>query len=156
MKQVLTLRNLIKLGALLFAIAAFCMMFGNQLTPVLSGHKGDPIAFDDALFGDHGAVLSFVGYILMLIAGIVAGLLVFLKAPANVKRYIALGVAVVLITGAVFVFVEGAIVQNSYKDGLLNVKYELTVFPILGGIFGIVAGLAVAASEFVPDKEFAK
>ena len=145
-----------KLGALLFAIAAFCMMFGNQLTPVLSGHKGDPIAFDDALFGDHGAVLSFVGYLLMLISGLIACLLVFLKAPDNIKKYVGLGVAVLLVVGAVFVFVEGAIVTNSYKDALLNVKYELTVFPILGGIFGCVAGAAVAASEFVPDKQLAK
>lgn len=155
MKQILTLRNLIKLGALLFAIAAFCMMFGNQLTAYLGNTKIGEIKFDDALFGDHGSVLSFVGYLLMLIAGIVAGLLVFLKAPDNIKKYIALGVAVVLIIGAIFVFVEGAVVQNANK-GYLNYKYQLTVFPILGGIFGIVAGLAVAASEFVPDKEFAK
>lgn len=151
MKQILTLRNLIKLGALVFAIAAFCMMFGNQLTFTLLG-KVYYVKFDDALFGDHGAILSFVGYLLMLIAGIVAGLLVFLKAPENVKKYVALGVAVVMLTGAIFVFVEAAVVNNSVGSE----TYKLHAFPIIGGILGVVGALAIAASEFVPDKEFAK
>lgn len=155
MKQYLTLRNVLKLGAFLFAIAAFCMMFGNQLIPSVGGTKGDPMAFDDCLFGEHGAVISFVGYLLMLIGGLIGCLLVFLKASDNIKKYVSLGVGVLIIVGAVFVFIEAPVFQNA-NNGIINVKYSLTAFPILGGIFGIIAGGAIGASEFLPDMPLVK
>ena len=153
MKQYLTLRNVLKCGALVLAIVAFCMMFGNQLSYTLLGEKYE-IAYNDALFGEGGAIISFVGYLLILIGGLVGGLLILLKTSENIKKYVTLGVAALIILGAVFVFIEAAVFKTTIMG--TEIADKLTAFPIVGGVLGILAAAALGASEFVPDMQLVK
>ena len=150
MKKLLTLRNCLKAGALLLGLVAFFMMFTNQLWVELLGNRGY-VEFDDALFHkDYGAGLSFVGYLLILLAALAVCALVFVNLDAKIKMYINLGLAFLLILGAIFVFVEAGIVNGKAGGN----AYHLAFGPVFAGILAILAGLLVVGSEFIPDKQF--
>ena len=72
-----------------------------------------------------------------------------------VKKIIVFSAAGVMVLGAIFVFVESA-VYNANASKYLATHYSLTAFPILAGIFAIVAALGLVASEFIVDKQLAK
>ena len=150
MKQFLTLRNVIKFSGVLLAFVGFFFMFGNQLV-----WSNTEVKFNEALFGDNGAILSFVGYILIILGSLIPVVAVFAKGGEKLKKYMTLAAAVILIVGAIFVFVEAAI-YNANASKYIATHYSLTAFPILAGIFAIVGGLAIAASEFVADKPLVK
>ena len=150
MKQFLTLRNIIKMVAVVLALVGFFFMFGNQLS-----WGKTQLKFDEALFGDYGATLSFVGYILILLGALATCLAIFAKGSDMVKKIIVFSAAGVMVLGAIFVFVESA-VFNANASKFLATHYELTAFPILAGIFAIVAALGIVASEFIVDKQLAK
>lgn len=157
MKQFLTLKNVLKLGAALLAIIATILMFGSQLSFTYVGDTTRHyIAYEDALFGKYGSVLSFVGYLLMLIGGLVGILVAFTKTSDQIKKYITIGVAVIVLTGAIFVFVEAAVYNNNVGKTYLTNPAQLAACPIIAGILGILASLALAASEFVPDMQLVK
>ena len=151
MKKFLTLPNVLKCGAAVFGLAAFFLMFGNQLYAEVLGKKGY-VAFDSALFGDNGSVITFIGYLLILLSVCAVCVLVFVKLDAKIKKFVNLGLAGILVLGAVFVFIEAAVVNGRLGASL----YHLAACPILAGIFAIVAALATAASEFVPQKKLLK
>ena len=143
MKKYLTLANLMKAAAALFGLIAFFMMFTNQV------HLGSIyISFSDAMFGNGGSVITFIGYLMILLASFGACALVFLGLDAKMNKILALVFAFVLILGAVVVFIEAAVINGEYN------VYELAGGPVVAGIFAIIAGLLVCASEFVPDKKF--
>ena len=145
MKKLLTLPNLLKLGAALFGIIAFALMFANQLwweEPLLGKHQ---IAFDDAMFGEYGSAITFIGYLLVLIAALGLVALVLLKLDAKHGKLIGLCLAGLLILGAIFIFIEAAVV-NGRVDGSV---YHLAAAPVFAGIFALLAGLAACASEFL-------
>jgi len=151
MKRFLTLPNVLKCVAAVFGLAAFFLMFGNQLYAEVLGKKAY-VGFDAALFGDNGSVITFIGYLLVLLSVCAVCALVFVKLDAKLGKAIDLGLAGVLVLGAVFVFIEAAVV-----NGRLGASpYHLAACPILAGIFAIVAALATAASEFVPQKKLLK
>lgn len=147
MKKYLTLANLMKAAACVFGLIAFFMMFANQLYVELLGNRG--YVKTDAMFDkDYGAWITFVGYLLILLASLAACALVFLGLDAKMNKMLALVLGGVLILGAVFVFIEAAVVNGDSS------VYHLAGGPIVAGIFAIIAGLLVCASEFVPDKKF--
>ena len=153
MKQYLTLRNVLKYGGVLLGLIAFFFMFGNQL------YQGNTqLKFNLALFGDEtykGAVLSFVGYILILLGSAATVVAVFAKGGEKTKKYVALGSAFLMVLGAIFVFVEAAVFNaNNAKYYIVDVK--LMAFPIIAGVFAILGGGAIVASEFVPDRQLVK
>ena len=149
MKKLLTLGNVVKVCAVLFALVAFFLMFSDQLYVELLGNRGY-VKFDDAFFSDNGAPISFVGYLLVLIAGLAVCALVFLPLEAKLKKFISFGLAVLLVLGAVFIFIEAAVVNG---DGN---AYHLTAGPIIAGILAILAGIAVCLAEFLPEKQLVK
>ena len=146
MKKLLTLSNVIKLAGVVFGLVAFFLMFGNQLFIELLGNRGY-VEFSDAMFGDYGSIITFFGYLLIFLASAGACALVFVKVEN--RKIIYLVLAGVLLLGAIFVFIEAAVV-NGRTDANL---YHLAACPVIAGIFAIVAALALAASEFVPDKQ---
>ena len=149
MKKYLTLANVMKAAAFLFGFIAFFMMFANQIYLELLGSRG--YVKTDAMFDkDYGAWISFVGYLLILLASLAVCASVFLNMDPKTKKYINLGLAFAFILGAIFVFIEAAVVNG---DSSL---YHLAAGPIVAGIFAIIAGLAVCASEFVPNKSLMK
>ena len=78
MKKLLTLPNLLKLAGALFGIIAFALMFANQLYAEILGKRGY-VAFNDAMFGEYGSAITFIGYLLILIAALGLVALVLLK-----------------------------------------------------------------------------
>ena len=151
MKKLLTLGNIIKAGAVLFGLIAFFMMFTNQAYVELLGNKSY-VEFADAFFKDGGSPIGFVGYLLVLLAALAVCAFVvlplFVKIEGKLVKIINLALAFVLLLGAIFILVEAAAI-NGVKD---TEAYHLAAGPIVGGIFGIVSALAVAASEFIPQK----
>lgn len=148
MKKYLTLANLMKAAAAVFGLIAFFMMFANQIyyEPLGRVYLKTDAMFDE----DFGAWISFVGYLLILLASLGACALVFLGLDAKMNKMLALILGGVLILGAIFVFIEAGV-----YNGRADVSwFHLAGGPIVAGIFAILAGLLVCASEFVPDKKF--
>ncbi len=148
MKKYLTLANLMKAAAFVFGFVAFFMMFANQIYV----KAFDLVSYTktDAMFDKYyGAWISFVGYLLILLASLGACALVFLGLDAKMNKMLALILGGVLILGAIFVFIEAGVV-NGVRD---TSAYRLAAGPIVAGIFAIIAGLLVCASEFVPNKQ---
>ena len=143
MKKFLTLSTILKFCAAVLGLVAFCLMFSKQLYLEILGKKGF-VDFGDALFDkDYGAAISFIGYLLILLASLGFCATIFLK---NKKMKLIAGcLALALILGAVFVFIESAVVNN--KAG--GSAYHLAAGPVLAGIFAILAALAGCASEFL-------
>ena len=146
MKKLLTLGNILKVCEALFGLLAFFMMFTKQLWLGNSSNKAF-VAFEDALFDkDFGSWISFVGYLLLLIGGLGMCAMVFLK-DKKLAKLITLCLAGALLLGAIFVFIEAAVVNGRIDSALF--QYKLTAGPVFAGIFGILAALSGAASEFV-------
>ena len=146
MKKLLTLGNILKACAAIFGLLAFFMMFTKQLWLGNSSNKAF-VAFQDALFDkDYGSWISFVGYLLLLIGGLGMCAMVFLK-DKKLAKLITFCLAGALLLGAIFVFIEAAVVNGRIDSALF--QYKLTAGPVFSGIFGILAALSGAASEFV-------
>ena len=146
MKKLLTLSNVIKLAGVVFGLVAFFLMFGNQLYAIVLTRID--YSFSEAMFDkDYGSIITFFGYLLIFLASAGACALVFVKVEN--RKIIYLVLAGVLLLGAIFVFIEAAVV-NGRADANL---YHLAACPVIAGIFAIVAALALAASEFVSDKQ---
>ena len=146
MKKLLTLSNILKASAALLGIIAFVMMFTKQLWIGNSSNKAF-VDFKDALFDkDFGSAISFVGYLFLLIGGLGMCALIFLKDKKMVKL-LAMCLAGALLLGAIFVFIEAAVVNGRIDSSLI--KYNLTAGPVLAGIFGILAALLGCGSEFL-------
>lgn len=142
MKKLLTLPNILKLAGALLGIIAFALMFADQLFLQL-GNTKVMVPFDDAMFGDGGSAITFIGYLLILLAALGLVALVLLKLDKKHGKLIALCLAGILILGAIFVLIEAAVVNG--KNGSL----KLAAAPVFAGIFAILAGLAACASEFL-------
>jgi hypothetical protein len=149
MKKLFTLSNVIKASAVVFGLVAFFLMFADQLIGNLLETR---VKFSDAFFGDLGAVVSFIGYLFIGLSSVAVCALVFMGLDPKVGKLISLGLALLLILGAVFVFIEASVVNSNIGANL----YKLAGAPIVSGIFAIVAALALCASEFVPNKKLLK
>ena len=144
MKKLLTLGNMFKAAGALLGLVAFFMMFADQLYAEILGSKGF-VEFGDAMFDkNYGSWITFVGYLLVLIAALGLCAVVFLKDKKTAKL-VTFALAGVLVLGAIFIFIEAAVV-NGRADAKL---YHLAAGPVLAGIFALLAGLLGAASEFV-------
>ncbi len=120
------------------------------------------------------AALQLTGIILMLVAAIGAALVALLvKKPW--AKWVVVGLAVVAVAGAVFQFfalqgfVRGMINAMAEKMGVTDkeaIEHEYQEFlktareqgvkitmNIVMGVLGIVGGLAVGASQFLPEKK---
>ena len=147
MKKLFTLSNVLRAIAVIFGLVAFCLMFADQLYFNVFTEKAF-IGFEDALFGENGAALSFVGYLLVLLATLATCVLTFAPLKDKMKKIVNLAVAGVMIIGAIFIFVEAAVVNGKANTTIMN----LAAAPIIAGIFSIISALGIAASEFVPNK----
>ncbi len=145
MKKLLTLPNILKACAAVLGLVAFFLMFANQLYAEILGNKGF-VEFGDALFDEnYGAWISFIGYLLILIAALGMCAMIFLK-DKKLAKMITICLAGALLLGAIFVFIEAAVVNGRADvDGL----YHLAAGPVLAGIFAILAALLGCGSEFL-------
>ena len=141
MKKLLTLKNILKAAGAVLGLVAFFMMFAKQLWV---GNKSLKViyGYDFALFDkDFGSWISFVGYLLVLLAAVGLCASIFLKG----NKLLTLVLAGALLLGAILIFIEAAVV-----NGRADVSaYHLAAGPVLAGIFALLAALLGAASEFV-------
>ena len=141
MKKLLTLKNILKAAGAVLGLVAFFMMFAKQLWV---GNKSLKViyGYDFALFDkDFGSWISFVGYLLGLLAAVGLCASIFLKG----NKLLTLVLAGAVLLGAILIFIEAAVV-----NGRADVSaYHLAAGPVLAGIFALLAGLLGAASEFV-------
>ena len=142
MKKLLTLPNILKLAGALFGLIAFCLMFTNQIYSELLGKKVF-VEFNDALFGEYGSPISFIGYLLILIASLGLVALVLLKLDKKNGKLIAFCIAGILLLGAIFVFIEAAVINGKVNGN----AYHLAAGPVFAGVFALLAACGTAASE---------
>ena len=120
------------------------------------------------------ATLPFVGMLLILVA-LLGAVVVALLVKKPWAKWVVVGLAVLAITGAVFQFfaidqfirvavnalakqygitdkneIAKAIAEYKHIFAIMNAK---AVMSTLLGVFGIVGGLAVGASQFLPEKK---
>ena len=164
MKKYLTLSNILACVAFVLAVVAFAMMFTDQLfveVKSILGNGTATVTFSDAFFSDGGSPIGFIGYLLVLVGGIVA---VLLSCPAFLKkknqRALAIACASLLvIVGGVLILLEASLVNSNTGAKNWNIgtlvsgsSYQLTVTAVLGGVFGIVSGLLSCAGGFLAKK----
>ena len=141
MKKLLTLGNILKAAGALLGLVAFFLMFTKQLYAEVLGHKGY-VEFADALFDkDYGSWISFIGYLLVLLAAVGLCASIFLKG----NKLLTLVLAGVLVLGAILIFIEAAVVNGRVDANM----YHLAAGPIFAGILALLGGLLGCASEFV-------
>ena len=141
MKKLLTLGNILKAAGALLGLVAFFLMFAKQLYAEVLGHKGY-VEFADALFDkDYGSWISFIGYLLVLLAAVGLCASIFLKG----NKLLTLVLAGILVLGAILIFIEAAVVNGRVDANM----YHLAAGPIFAGIFALLGGLLACASEFV-------
>ena len=144
MKKLLTLPNILKACAAVLGLVAFFVMFANQLYAEILGSKGY-VEFSDALFGEYGAGISFVGYLLVLLGALGICALVLLKLDDKMRRMCVISLAGLLVLGAVFIFIEAAVYNGKVGSNI----YHLAAAPIFAGIFALLAACSGCASEFL-------
>ena len=148
MKKLLTLPNILKACATVLGLVAFFLMFTKQFA-YRTSNSVTYLGFQDALFDkDYGVVISFVGYLLVLLSALGLCALVFVKL--NAKKIITLALSGVLLLGAIFIFIEAAVYNGQFD--LKLVEWKLAAGPVFAGIFAILAALLGCASEFLPKK----
>ena len=120
------------------------------------------------------AVLPFIGALLMILAA-VGAILVALLVKKPWAKWVVVGLAVLAIAGGVFQFFAfdqtvRAIVHSMAKEAGITDKEQIkevieqmkemygemnpqTTVNVLMGVFGIVGGLALCGSQFLPEKK---
>ena len=154
MKKFLTLPTLVKCCAFVFGVVAFCLMFADQLL-IKSGNSSTSVAFQDALFGGKilfvtykGAVLSFIGYLLALVAALLTGANLFVT-DKKVNKFLPLVNGALFIVAGVFVILEAAVWNGTNE---VENFVSLGAAPIIAAILAWLAGLANCCSAFLAKK----
>ena len=144
----------------------------NSIT--LNGEKHSFVELGIGIDKADPAALPLVGVILMILAAIGA-ILVALLVKKPWAKWVVVGLGVLAITGAVFQFfamtgfLRGMVnamaralgitdkqaIEQEYQSALQAMKEQgaRTTVSTLMGVFGIVGGLAVGASQFLPEKK---
>lgn len=160
MKKFLTIQNLAKCVAFLCGIAAFCLMFADQLAYTLS-NTTTYMKFQDALFGGSidfiffkmvvkGAVLSFIGYVIIAVAALLTGANFFVT-DKTANKFLPLINGALYIVGGVFILLEASIFNSANE--LKTILWSLAPAPIIAAVLAFVGGLLNACSGFLPSKK---
>jgi len=151
--KIKTLPMIIRLAAAVLALVAFFLMFGEQLR--LNGGilgtgaiENTTVYFGDSDSSTKGAGIVFVGYLLVLLAGIASPVVALLIKDKKIELIVTITCAVVLVLGAIFV-----LIAKSAFAGANDVEARYILLqpcPIVAGILAIVAGLANGAVVALP------
>lgn len=143
------IKTILKIVALVFSLIVLLTAFTNQV--VISLGSDYKMGFKAVLFGDattKGAVVSFVGYILVVVAGLVGVASIFLGEKG---KFLSLAGALLAVVGAVLI----ALVCVFYKNvnGITADNYKLAAGPIVGCVFSGLTALSLAATAFLKDAD---
>ncbi len=175
-KSMMALKNILIAIAGLMGIVAFIFMFTGSIT-VKDGLLKTTVTYKNVVLGSNQIVtkigstvttanldkehalgllgLPFIGYLLVSLAGIGAAIVnLFLNVKS--KKIINLVLACLMVLGGIFIFFTTSSFLNLeemelVKKAVENESYTVAAgfTTVLSGIFGIVGGLSVCASEFV-------
>lgn len=172
----ITLKNVIGWGGALLCLVAFFLSFGATFS--VDGLLGSTAVYNNAVWAwDRGgsyttvAVLSMIGYLLILLSAVAAVVLGFIAADKKWFKWALIGCAVLAIVGAIFVFCQkpsmfgsaaakdaaetGASYQNCLDviEGLFG-DGKIGAAGVVAGILAILGGVAFVAPvmPFIPEK----
>lgn len=146
------LSKLLKFVVGALGIVAFIMMFMDQLSIEIFGQKGTG-KFDEILFGtesSEGAIIGFIGYLLLLVGGVLV--LFTAVSKSRFSNFICIISGVAMLLGSIFVFsIKGAYLDansmNAAKDYI-----KLTFAPVLAGVLGILGCVGAAGAAVLDIK----
>ena len=158
----LKLHNLLRMFAVLLAIAVFIGMFAAKqaVSPDEAFAKYIFVDFQNgAFFGDSdadlkGNVFAFIAYLLVLIGGLAGLAFVFIDEliGKDLTKKLSFVVGGVMVVGAVLILLFAPIYR-----GLNDLKSDYMVSaagPIVFGILALLAGACNAAAPILEDKGF--
>ena len=162
MKKFLTLQNCAKCCAFVLGVVAFCLMFADQLV-VRSGNSAAYMPFQNALFGGkvtlliitatyQGAVLSFVGYLLVVVAALLTGANFFVT-DKKANKLLPFINGALFVVGGVFVILEASLFNGANN---LDNTWSLAIAPIIAAVLAFLAGALNCGSIFLSDKPLVK
>ena len=154
----LKLHNLLRMFAVLLAIAVFIAMFAAKqaISPDEAFAKYVFTDFNNgAFFGDDvykGNVIAFIGYLLVFIGGLAGLAFVFIDEmigkDLTKKLSFVVGGAMILGSVAILLFAPIFRAFNEYdRDAMVS-----AAGPIVFGILGLLAGACNAAAPILEDK----
>ena len=147
------LAGLLRVIAAFAGIVAFIMMFLDQIEihkvvlgeDLLVGTYGMKAFFGDPDSADaikNGAILPFIGYILMGVGALCGLVSLFLIKDKKLDTIVSLLSGLVMITGAIFVFFISTSLAKANTGSLLSYEYRMLFAPVFGGILGAAGGAA--------------
>lgn len=146
-------KTILKAIAMIFALITLITMFTVQ---VKMGSDGSyKVENWTSFFGDQdtkGAWASFVGYILVIVAGVAGVASIFLGQ----NKALTLGAAALAVVGCVLIFLVKVFYFKSVQavNPFASIEYyKLAGGPIVGGVFGALTGATLALSALVKDAE---
>ena len=156
----LKLHNLLRMFAVLLAIAVFIAMFAAKqaISPDEAFAKYVFTDFNNgAFFGDDvykGNVIAFIGYLLVFIGGLAGLAFVFIDEliGKDLTKKLSFVVGGVMILGSIAILLFAPIFRafNEYdRDAMVS-----AAGPIVFGILGLLAGACNAAAPILEDKGF--
>ncbi len=154
----LKLHNLLRMFAVLLAIAVFIAMFAAKqaISPDEAFAKYVFTDFNNgAFFGDDvykGNVIAFIGYLLVFIGGLAGLAFVFIDEMIgkDLTKKLSFVVGGVMILGSIAILLFAPIFRafNEYdRDAMVS-----AAGPIVFGILGLLAGACNAAAPILEDK----
>lgn len=157
LKKLKTLPVILRLAALVLAIVAFCMMFGANVNYVSDNIITGKSSATLPIFGDSDAGIEavggvIVGYILILVGGLVPVATALLLKNKTIDLVAVAAAIIMVVVGAILVFCAASLFKSVNGDGtftfsgIASGKYELGAGAVVGGILAIVAALANAGS----------
>lgn len=148
----LTLRTLLILAAAGLGLFAIICMLMTPLKLVMGPDYSEPLAFKRVFFGieggEKGATISFIGFIFIILGGLIFAASLFTNIGDN--QIIMLGAIGLMILGGILVFLTPTFYINANGFGeAAKEHFKLGAGTILGGLCGIFGGLCGAAATFV-------
>lgn len=152
----LKLHSFLRYGAALIAIIVFISMFtGTEM--VNSNFDKMVIDWQQTYFGGDvfkATVLGFIGYLFIIIGGLAGLAFVFVDEliGKDLTKKLAFVAGGVIVLGAIFILLTGAIFRGVNSDMIAIGDYHLSAKAIVFAILAIVAGAANAAAPILEDK----
>lgn len=138
----------IKWAVAIIGIVGFCMMFCYQMKSTLGVGNATNWTFQEVLFGEGGytgATGGFIGYLLLLIGGLLVGAMgCVLYEKRRLNFVLTLLGSVIMLVGVFLVFntVNFFVAGNANNILISKGSHNITTGEIMGGILGIFGVLA--------------
>ncbi|MBE6136234.1 MAG: hypothetical protein E7181_03100 [Erysipelotrichaceae bacterium] len=163
MKKYFSLSTCLAVLALIFAGVCFGLMFTDQLSytiKILGGEGTATLSFSDTFFGKDGVIAGFIGYLLVLIGGLLVCGSAFIDLKnKNMKFFLFLFFAVILFAGSALILLEPVFFNNqngtgSWSSSIVSGSgFRLSTSALIAGILGLASGVTTLAAALYSSKK---